>query len=215
MPVPAIGRVPLSGRMLSIGKLLLLAASLSAAPPFIRRLDGSRLPVAQAEAFALKTLAEAHVTGAQIAFVDRGKLVWSAAFGVRRCDPPLPMDLETTTWAASITKSVFATYVMQLVERGELSLDTPIAKLLPRPLPSYQPYRESAVDVINDPRWAKVTARHLLSHSSGLLNFAFLEPDKTLHLHFAPGARFSYSGEGLNLLQFVIEQQKGQPLDQL
>ena len=45
---------------------------------------------------------------------------------MRRLDPPLPMTRETTTWAASITKGVFATYVMQLVERGEFSLDTPI-----------------------------------------------------------------------------------------
>ena len=75
--------------------------------------------------------------GAQIAIVDRGKLVWSAAYGLRRRDPALPMNPETTTWAASITKSLFSTYVMQLVERGEFSLDTPIAKLLPQPLHTY------------------------------------------------------------------------------
>ena len=40
------------------------------------------------------------------------------------------MDRETTLWAASITKGVFATYVMQLVERGEFSLDTPVAEQL-------------------------------------------------------------------------------------
>ena len=41
------------------------------------------------------------------------------------------------------------------------------------------------------------------------------EPDKKMHLHFAPGTAFRYSGEGINLVQFVIEQQKGRPLDQL
>ena len=66
-----------------------------------------------------------------------------------------------------------------------------------------------------NPRWPSVTPRMLLAHSAGLLNFAFLEPDKKMHLHFEPGTRYSYSGEGINLVQFVIEQQQGRPLDRL
>jgi len=55
----------------------------------------------------------------------------------------------------------------------------------------------------------------LLSHTAGLLNFASLEPDGKMRLHFAPGATYWYSGEGFNLLQFVLEQKKGGPLNQL
>ena len=194
---------------------LLGTGVLWAAEPTIRRLDGTRISVKEADDFARKTLAAAKVTGAQMAIVDQGKLVWSAAYGLRRRDPALPMNTETTTWAASITKSLFGTYVMQLVERGEFSLDTPIAKLLPQPLHTYEPYKETATELARDPQWLKVTPRILLAHTSGLLNFAFLEPDKKMHLHFAPGTRYGYSGEGLNLVQFVIEQKKGQPLDQL
>jgi CubicO group peptidase (beta-lactamase class C family) len=181
----------------------------------IRRLDGTTISVAEAETFVRKTLADAHVTGAQIAVLDQGRLVWSEAFGLRRCEPELPMDRETTMWAASITKSVFATYVMQLVERGEFQLDVPVAKQLAKPLDQYEDYREKAVDLVHDPAWATVTPRMLLSHSSGLQNFAAIEPDKKMHLHFKPGTQFLYSGEGINLVQFVIEQQKGKPLDQL
>ena len=47
------------------------------------------------------------------------------------------------------------------------------------------------------------------------MNFAFLEPDKNLHLHFKPGSKFGYSGEGINLVQFLVEQQKHKPIDQL
>jgi CubicO group peptidase (beta-lactamase class C family) len=205
-------------------RMLLAAAGLAwfaggqwtlAAPATIRRLDGSTISFADAASFARKTLAEAQVTGAQIALLDRGRLVWSEAFGLRRRDPKLPMDRETTTWAASITKSVFATYVMQLVERGEFSLDEPVAKQLAQPLNTYDPYRESASELIHDPAWPTVTPRMLLSHTSGLHNFAFMEADKKMHLHFKPGARYLYSGEGINLVQFVIEQQKHRPLDQL
>jgi CubicO group peptidase (beta-lactamase class C family) len=125
------------------------------------------------------------------------------------------MDRETTTWAGSITKGVFATYVMQLVERGEFNLDTPIAKLLPQPLDTYEAYRETGAELVKDPAWPRITPRMLLAHTSGLLNFATMEPDKKFHLHSKPGTQFNYSGEGVNLVQFVIEQQKHQLLDQL
>ena len=187
----------------------------SSAPASIRRLDGSTITIADAEAFARKTLASARVTGAQIAVLDRGRLVWSAAYGLRRREPALPMDRETTTWAASITKGVFGTYVMSLVERGEFSLDVPIATQLPKPLNSYEVYRDSASVLVTDPQWPSVTPRMLLAHTSGLFNFAAMEPDKKMHLRFRPGTHYLYSGEGMNLVQFVIEQQKGRLLDQL
>ena len=181
----------------------------------IRRLDGTSMKMADAEAFARKTFEEQHVTGAQIAYVDGGKLVWSAAFGSRRLEPLLPMDTQTTTWAASITKSLFATYVMTLVERGEFALDVPLAQMLAKPLNEYEGYKEKASLLVKDPQWGMVTARMLLSHSSGLQNFATMEPEKKMVLHFKPGTEFLYSGEGMNLLQFVVEQKKGKPLDEL
>ena len=181
----------------------------------IRRLDGSSISIARADSSARKILEAAHVTGAQIVVIDRGRPVWSAAYGLRRRQPRLPMDRETTMWAASITKGVFATYVMQLVERGEFNLDTPIASQLPQPLNAYDPYKETAVEIVKDPTWPAVTPRMLLAHTSGLANFAFLEPDKRMHLQFKPGTQFRYSGEGINLVQFVIEQKKGKSLDSL
>ncbi len=185
------------------------------APGFITRLDGTKLSFAEADSFARNTLHAAHVTGAQIAILEHGKLVWSAAFGRRRLDPPLPMERETTTWAASITKSVFATYFMSLAERGTFKLDTPLQAQLPRPLDQYEEYRDTAVELVKDPSWARVTPRMLLSHSSGLQNFPSQEPDKRLHLHFTPGTRFLYSGTGINLVQLLVEQKLGKPLDVL
>src|ERR1700733_3514392 len=123
---------------IAIGVLLSFGGS-AAESTSIRKLDGTSITQAGGESFARKTLEANKVTGAQIAVVDRGRLVWSQAFGQRIRETKLPMDRDTTTWAASITKSVFATYVMQLVERGEFSLDTPVAKQLPQPLDSYEP----------------------------------------------------------------------------
>jgi len=94
----------------------------------ISRLDGSKISKSEAAAFARATLAQEHVTGGEITILHSGHGVWSEAFGLRRRDPELPMKTETNTWAASFTKSVFATYVMRLVEKGEFSLDTPVAR---------------------------------------------------------------------------------------
>jgi len=190
----------------------------------IRRLDGSRLDIDSADALARFTLTRHGVTGAQIAVVNDGRLVWSAAYGIRaRGDSAaligprddLPMQRTTTTWAASITKAVFATYVMQLVERGRFDLDTPVASQLQQPLDAYSAYREKGRVLVTDAKWQRVTPRMLLAHTSGLPNFAFLEPDGQLRLRGEPGARYRYSGEGINLVQFLVEQQLGQPLDSL
>ncbi|HEY6413823.1 MAG TPA: serine hydrolase domain-containing protein [Edaphobacter sp.] len=177
----------------------------------IQRLDGSRITIVEAERFAQKTLDEAHVTGAQIAVLQNGKRVWVHSFGLRNKDANLPMDSDTTTWAASITKSVFACFVMQMVEAGDLNLDTSIATYLPKPLPEYEKYKSLA----GDERWKKITPRILLSHTAGFANFAALEPDQKLRIHWEPGTHFAYSGEGINLLQFVIEQKTGRPLTDL
>ena len=58
-------------------------------------------------------------------------------------------------------------------------------------------------------RAALITPRIALTHSTGFANFSFLEPDKKLHIHFQPGTRYSYSGDGIMLLQFALEQGLG------
>jgi CubicO group peptidase (beta-lactamase class C family) len=100
---------------------------------------------------------------------------------------------------------------MQLVDEGKLDLDRPLAAYLPRPLPEYgnlDAYGNWG-DLAGDERWRKLTARHLLTHSAGFANFAFLEPDEKLKFHFEPGSRYAYSGEGIILLQFVLEKGLG------
>lgn len=200
--------------------LLTLSVSLAhAQAKSIRRLDGSKISVSDADAFARKTLADAHVTGAELAVLNNGHLVWSTAYGQRRIDSQpgtqLPMTPDTNTWAASITKSVFATYVMQLAARGDIDLDKPLAGQLKKPLNEYDAYKTTASALVNDPAWPGITPRMLLSHSSGLLNFAFLEKDGKMHLHFKPGSEFLYSGEGINLVQLLVEEREQKPLDQL
>jgi CubicO group peptidase (beta-lactamase class C family) len=198
--------------MRSLLALLLAGAVVSGSAqstPAIHRLDGKTVSQDEAILTSFHELVKDHVTGAQIAILNRGKVVWTYAYGFRDAEHKLPMTTDTNIWAASITKPVFATWVMHLVERHQFDLDKPIAQILPRPLNTYEPYKVSGAEIVRDPQWQRVTPRTLLAHTSGLANFADLEPDKKLHLHFAPGSRFAYSGEGLNLLQFAIEETQG------
>ena len=157
-----------------------------------------------------KVMARTHGQGLAIAVVDHGQVGFTGAWGVRNAKGD-PLTTDTVMYGASLTKTVFAYTVLQLVDQGKLKLDTPLRDDLDKPLPSYPP---DAVfpdkygpykDLADDPRWQKITPRMCLTHSTGFLNFWFIEPDQKLHIHFEPGTRYSYSGEGIILLQFVVD----------
>jgi CubicO group peptidase (beta-lactamase class C family) len=162
------------------------------------------------DAAVRKVMTETHAHGMAVAVIDHGKVGYVQAYGVRDAKGD-PLTADTAMYGASLTKAVFAYTVMQLVDQGKLNLDTPLKDDLDKPLPSYGPdpvfpdkygpYK----DLADDPRWEKITPRMCLTHSTGFSNFWFIEPDGKLHIHFEPGTHFSYSGEGLILLQFVIE----------
>jgi CubicO group peptidase (beta-lactamase class C family) len=157
-----------------------------------------------------KIMTETRAKGIAVAVIDHGKVDYVQAYGVRNASGD-PLATNTVMYGASLTKTVFAYTVMQLVDAGKLSLDTPIKYDLDSPLPSYGPDRVFPdkygpyKDLADDPRWEKITPRMCLTHSTGFSNFWFIEPDQKLHIHFEPGTRFSYSGEGFILLQFVVE----------
>ena len=152
----------------------------------------------------------AQANGLAIAVIDDGKVVHVAAYGQRNAKGD-PLQTDTVMYGASLTKAVFAYTVMQLVEEGRLDLDRPVGTYFDKPLPDYPAVAGYGPwpDLAGDPRWKTITARHLLTHSGGFANFAFLEPDGKLRIHFDPGTRYAYSGEGLILLQYVIERGLG------
>jgi CubicO group peptidase (beta-lactamase class C family) len=157
-----------------------------------------------------KIMSRTHANGMAVAVVDHGKVGYVHAYGIRNAKGD-PLTTDTVMYGASLTKSVFAYTVMQLVDQGKLKLDTPIKDDLDNPLPTYGPdpvfpdkygpYK----DLAGDPRWEQITPAMCLTHSTGFSNFWFIEPDQKLRIHFDPGTHFSYSGEGFILLQFVVE----------
>jgi CubicO group peptidase (beta-lactamase class C family) len=193
-----------------IGKkalMLGLAMLLSSAVP-----AQARLPAAKIDEAARDAMRRTGARGLAMAVIENGKPVFVRAWGHRNASGD-PLQSDTVMYGASLTKAVFAYTVMQLVEEGRIDLDRPLGQYLPRPLPEYgnlDAYGNWG-DLAGDERWRKLTARHLLTHSSGFRNFSWDEPDEKLRINFEPGTRYAYSGEGIILLQFVLE--KGLGLD--
>jgi CubicO group peptidase (beta-lactamase class C family) len=182
-----------------------------AAQPGIKRLDGSSLSGAEIDATVSRLMKAAEVTGAGIAIFNRGKVAYLMAYGFRDTEKKLPLTEDSVMAAASFTKVAFTYLVMQLVDNRTLDLDSPVQDYLPKPLPDYAAYR----DLADDPRYKKITARMLLSHTAGFPNIRWLNEDHKLNINFEPGTRYAYSGEGMQLLQLVVETVTKTPLREL
>jgi CubicO group peptidase (beta-lactamase class C family) len=189
----------------------MLATVLLAATTMIHRLDGTTISSDRLERRITQLMTAAHVPGLAIGIVDNGHVVYVHAFGYRDVAARAPLQTDTTMYAASFTKAAFGYMVMQLVQEGRIDLDKPVYEYLPKPLPSYAKY----ADLANDPRYKLITARMLLSHTSGLPNWRFINSNGKLDIKFTPGSRYSYSGEGINLLQFVLEEGLGMNVAEL
>ena len=187
-------------------KMMLAMGILALATPAVAKTADAR----RVAALAGDAMAETGARGLAVAVIDRGRVSSVQAFGHRNAKGE-PLTVDTVMYGASLTKAVFAYTVMQLVEEGKVDLDRPVAEYLPKPLPSYgnlDAYGNWG-DLAGDERWRQITPRILLTHSAGFRNFSWDEPDQKLRINFAPGSRYSYSGEGIILLQFTLEQGLG------
>jgi len=155
------------------------------------------------------------VPGASVAVLKGRRVVAQAAAGVTNVDTQVPVTTDTVFQIGSITKVFTATLVMQLVDDGLLSLDTPIIEYLPE-------FR------VADPITRRaVTARHLLSHTSGIDGDFFpdagrgddsiarlVEMSTLLPSLFPLGAKMSYCNVGFAVLGRVIEVLRRETFDQ-
>lgn len=184
--------------------VLLLATPVAAAAP--------KLPAPAAiDAEVARAMAETSAQGLAVAVIDGGKVRYVKAYGKRNAAGD-PLTSDTIMYGASLTKAVFAWTVLQLVDEGRVDLDRSIAGYLPKPLTDYADPEERYAPwntLAGDERWRKITPRILLTHSAGFANFSWFEPDGKLHIHFEPGSRYAYSGDGIILMQFVLEQGLG------
>ena len=177
----------------------------------VKRLDSSTISAIEIDATVTRLIHAATVTGLGLAILNDRKIVYLKSYGFRDRQKALPLTPGSIMSAASFSKVAFAYMVMQLVQEGELDLNKPVYQYLPKPLPEFEDYK----DLAGDERYKKITSRMLLDHTSGFPNWRRFEDDHKLHIHFEPGSRFAYSGEGIKLLQLVVETVTKKPLEEL
>lgn len=154
-----------------------------------------------------------HVPGVSIAVVDDFHIVYAGAFGVREFGTAERVDTTTLFLAGSISKPVFSSGILQLVQQGKLALDEDVnARLTSWHLPET---RFTANE--------RVTLRHLLTHTAGLTVWGFpgyeigkpvptvpqvldgVPPANTpaVRNDTMPGAFWRYSGGGITIAQLL------------
>ena len=133
-----------------------------------------------------------NVPGISMAIINDGKLVYHSVKGYANLEENQKVTNKTIFEAASLSKPLFSFFVMDFVERGLLDLDTPLYQ--------YLPY----TDIAHDSRYKKITARMVLSHTTGFPNWRQDYESNQLFIQFDPGTAFFYSGEGYQYLAKVL-----------
>jgi methyl acetate hydrolase len=115
-----------------------------------------------------RAVTSGRVPGLVAAAADASGVTYEGAFGVREQGSSVPMSLDTVFWIASMTKAVTSVAAMQLVERGEITLDEPLGERY-RELASRQVLEgfDAAGEPILRPARGPVTLRQLLTHTAG------------------------------------------------
>jgi CubicO group peptidase (beta-lactamase class C family) len=142
------------------------------------------------------------VPGLSLAVIDDNKVVFYHAYGIKKKGENRKVDQRTVFVGCSNSKSYLVYMAYRLVDQGKLDLD--------RPLYQYLEYDRLAYD----PRYKLITARMVLSHSSGLENWQGMNDPNVLEILYDPGKEYNYSGEGYQYLAKVVEKIVQQPYEQ-
>jgi CubicO group peptidase (beta-lactamase class C family) len=155
---------------------------------------------------------------------DHDRVLYKGAFGHRETDGP-PVQLDSIFRVASMTKAVTTVAALQLMERGKVSLDEPVARHLPQ-FKNVQLLAgfDAQGEPILRPAVTPPTLRHLLTHTSGLC-YDMWDPDMFRYaskcptpdnvpgpLIFEPGTRWQY-GQGLDWTGRLVETISGLTLE--
>jgi CubicO group peptidase (beta-lactamase class C family) len=161
------------------------------------------------------------IVGSSLALVRDGRVILRDNYGLQGKSPDVPVDHETTYHWASCTKTLTGIAIMQLRDRGLLSLDDPLTKYIPELAAVHDPFGPIS----------QITIRHVMSHSGGFraATWPWRDDDKAwqpfeptqwsqivamlpyTEVEFAPGSRFSYSNLGVIFLGEIIERLSGDP----
>jgi CubicO group peptidase (beta-lactamase class C family) len=162
-----------------------------------------------------KKLVTADVFSGTVLLAKNGEVVYKGAFGIANKDFNAPNRIDTKFNLGSMNKMFTAVAIAQLVEKGKISFDDPLAKFIP--------------DFPNAEAAKKIQIKHLLSHTAGLGGYFSerydgmsrerlrtvddmmrLAREDEKNISFEPGSKWSYSNTGMLVLGKVIEVASGQ-----
>lgn len=189
----------------------------------ITRIDSTKIEDSKLDT-RIKTLMDsAKVTGLAISVFNDNQIIYRKAFGYANFDKKTLLQINTSFYGASLSKAVFGYLVAILANDGIIDLDKPLQQYFDIPMPDlkFKDEWRGFQDLKNDKRYETITARMCLSHTTGFQNWRWLqrprelENKKKLKIYFDPGTQYFYSGEGIMLLQYVIEHITGKDLETL
>lgn len=173
------------------------------------RLDGSKISGEQIDKTVNGLMNVANVQGLGLAILNNKKTVFLKSYGFKNKVENKLLDTATIMYGASFSKAVFGYLIMKLVQENVLELDKPLYKYLSNTIAKYEYFS----DLKLDDRWKLITARMCLCHTTGLPNVRWFHPTTgvedtlgVIRIYFTPGTKYAYSGEGLKLLQLVVEE---------
>ena len=198
-------------------KALLLLLPLAACAP-----DGPRMPdewLPALEAFGERIAADVEADGwgaITVALARDGEVLWSEAYGWADPEAGVPATRETIYRTGSISKSVTAVLMAILADAGTVTLETPLAELVPE------------IEAFQDrPEGAEPSLRQVASHTAGFARepglsgaaagpvegwtARILESIPTTRYRTPPGTEYSYSNIGFGILGFALERAAGEP----
>lgn len=202
--------------------LLFLFSIPSSRSQNIRRIDNTKITTTALEERLQLLHKEANVHGLMVAIVTKDSIIFQNTYGSRNLKEKKPLLSTHNFYGASLSKPLFAYIVLKLVDKGLLDLDKPLVSYLEKPLPSYtfEHSYEGYQDLKDTEQYKKITARMCLSHTSGFPNWRYLgtygiNMNRKLEIEFQPGTYYSYSGEGIQLLQRVVEEVTKKGLEEI
>lgn len=202
--------------------LLFIVISLNVYSQSIKRIDNSIISTIALDNEIKRLKNSGNVHGFTVSIVTKDSILFQKAYGTRNLKEKQPLEISHNFYAASLSKPLFAFIVMKLVNEEKIDLDKPLVEYLENPIYSYefQHDYENYKDLKTDKRYEKITARMCLSHTTGFPNWRYLGESginmkNPLEIEFDPGTFYSYSGEGIQLLQFVVEQITKKGLEEL
>ena len=185
-------------------------AETASQPVPIRTASDHVVSAVEMDRFVADQMDALDMPGLSVAVINDGRIVYHRALGLADVETEEPVTEATVFEAASLSKTVFAAFVLQLVEDGVLDLDTPLHTVVPFP------------ELADDPRHRAATARTVLDHTTGFPNWRWFDPAPdssgiergTMYVKADPGT-FTYSGEAYHCLARVVAHLTGTDMSTL